>query len=92
MKNTTVSALLALRHRVSDTALLDCLDLAQLVEAPCFVSTADLMKHWACSQSAVSRRLGRLWDADLLDYRPGRGGYRVRHLGPIVTDCDDGTT
>jgi hypothetical protein len=48
------------------------------------------MEHWHCSQPTVSRRLSRLWMADLLDYRPTHGGYRIRQLGPIVTDCDTG--
>jgi DNA-binding MarR family transcriptional regulator len=84
----TPAELLALRHRVPDSVLLDWLDLAQLLEPPCKEKTADLIEHWHCSQSAVSRRLSRLWEADLLDYRPGGGGYRIRHLGPSVTDCD----
>jgi DNA-binding IclR family transcriptional regulator len=68
---------------VPDSVLLDWLDLAQLLQPPCKVKTADLMEHWSCSQSAVSRRLSRLWEADLLDYRPGGGGYRIRCLGPM---------
>jgi hypothetical protein len=86
----TPAELLALRHRVPDSVLLDWLDLAQLVEPPCFAATADLMDHWHCSQPTVSRRLSRLWMADLLDYRPTHAGYRIRQLGPIVTDCDTG--
>ena len=81
----TPADLLALRCRVSDSVLLDWLDLAQILEPPCCVRTADLMEHWSCSQSSVSRRLSRLWEADLLDYRPGGGGYRIRHLGPSDT-------
>jgi hypothetical protein len=84
----TPTDLLSLRHRVPDGVLLDWLDLGQLVDPPCLVRTADLIEHWRCSQSAVSRRLSRLWEADLLDYRPGGGLYRIRHLGPCVTDCD----
>ena len=80
----TAAELLAHRHRVPDATLLDWLDLAQLLEPPCFATTDQLMEHWSCSQATVSRRLGRLWDAELLDYRPSRGGYRIRSLGPIV--------
>jgi len=79
----TPAELLAHRWRVSDSVLLDWLDLGQLVDPPCLVRTADLIEHWRCSQSAVSRRLSRLWEADLLDYRSGRGEYRIRRLGPM---------
>lgn len=78
----TASELLALRHRVPDGVLLDWLDLAQLLKPPCFATTDQLVEHWSCSQGTVSRRLGRLWDAELLDYRPSRGGYRIRSIGP----------
>lgn len=78
----TPAELLAHRWRVSDSVLLDWLDLSQLVDPPCLVRTADLIEHWRCSQSAVSRRLSRLWEAGLLDYRTTRGAYRIRRLGP----------
>jgi DNA-binding MarR family transcriptional regulator len=79
-----LDALLALRCRVSDETLLDCLDLAQLLQPPCVISTAKLREHWQCSQPTVSRRLGRLWDAGLISYRiaGGRGCYTIRSLGP----------
>ncbi len=85
----TPAELLALRHRVPDSVLLDWLDLDQLLQPPCKVTTADLTSRWHCSQSMVSRRLKRLWEAELLDYRTSRGGYRIRSLGPCVTDCND---
>lgn len=77
---------LALRCRVSDETLLDCLDLAQSLEPPCVISTAELRKHWHCSQPTVSRRLARLWETGLLDYRSGggRGCYIVRRVGPAL--------
>jgi len=78
----TPAELLALRWRVSDSTLLDWLDLAEMLNPPCMVATADLVKRWACSQPAVSRRLSRLWEAGLLDYRASRGAYRIRRLGP----------
>jgi hypothetical protein len=83
------AALLALRHKVSAETLLDWADLAQLLEPPCKANTADLQAHWSCCQPTVSRRLLRLWEADLIEYRTSRGGYRIRRLGP-VTNCDTG--
>jgi DNA-binding MarR family transcriptional regulator len=87
----TADALLALRHRVADAVLLDWTDLAQLVEAPGTVRTRVLREHWHCSQATVSRRLRRLWKAELLDYCPGRGAYHIRRLGP-VKDCNNPPT
>lgn len=81
-----LSEALALRWRcagASDAVLLDWLDLARLLpELPCQIGTQALAVHWDCSQPTVSRRLSRLWDANLIDYRPGRGRYRIRRLGP----------
>lgn len=75
--------LLALRHRVHDGVLLDWLDLEQLLpERPCHIETEVLRRHWQCSQATVSRRMGRLWEADLIDFRAGGGLYRIRRLGP----------
>jgi hypothetical protein len=84
----TIDALLALRHRVPDAVLLDCADLARLVEPPCTIPTRVLREHWCCHQSSVSRRLRHLWEAELLDYCAGRGAYHVRRIGPPVTKCD----
>lgn len=81
-----IAQLLPLRARVSDSVLLDWLDLEQLLpERPCHIETDVLCRHWCCSQPTVSRRLSRLWEAGLLDYRNGRGRYRIRRLGPVVT-------
>lgn len=85
MVTPTAAQLLALRHHVPDSALLDWLDLAQLLEPPCVIPTELLMQHWHCTQPNVSRRLGNLWHAGLIDYRAGRGRYTVRRLGPIST-------
>jgi DNA-binding MarR family transcriptional regulator len=78
----TPAELLALRHRVSDSVLLDWLDLAQLLpERPCHIETEVLRRHWCCTQPSVSRRITRLWEAGLLDFRSGGGLYRIRRLG-----------
>ena len=77
----TTEQLLALRNFVPDCVLLDWADLAQLIQPPASIRTDVLREHWVCSQSAVSRRLAALWQAGLIDYRCGRGAYRVRHLG-----------
>ena len=85
----TTDALLALRHRLRDGVLLDWTDLARMVKPPCWLPTRVLMEHWCCSQPQVSRRLRALWDAGLLDYAHGRGRYRIRRIGPPVTNCDN---
>jgi Mn-dependent DtxR family transcriptional regulator len=83
------SELLALRHRVSDSTLLDWAELEQLLPPrPCRMQTAELARLWHCSQPTVSRRLTRLWDAGLLDYRASGGWYRVRRLGPLPQQPD----
>jgi len=79
-----VDTLLSLRHRVPDSVLLDWLDLEQLLPArPCHIETDVLRRHWRCSQPTVSRRIARLWEAGLLDFRSGGGLYRIRRLGPV---------
>ena len=81
-----IPQLLALRARVPDATLLDWLDLEQLLPArPCCVETDLLRQHWHCTQPNVSRRLGRLWTAGLIDYRSGGGRYHIRRLGPSTT-------
>lgn len=79
------SDLLALRSRVPDATLLDWAELdALLPPRPCRIRTDELARIWHCSQPTVSRRMTRLWDAGLLDYRASRGGYRIRRLGPAT--------
>ena len=74
---------LARRAWISDSTLLDLLDLSELLgDLPCTIATDQLVFYWHCSQSTVSRRLSRLWEAELIDYKPGRGRYRIRRLGP----------
>ena len=81
--NPTVADILTLRCRVSDSVLLDWLDLEQLLPArPCSIETEILRRHWCCTQPSVSRRIARLWDAGLIECRSGGGRYRVRRLGP----------
>jgi DNA-binding MarR family transcriptional regulator len=80
----TPAELLALRHRVPDATLLDWLDLEQLLpERPCHIETEVLRRHWCCTQPSVSRRITRLWEAGLLDFRSGGGLYRIRRLGQM---------
>lgn len=81
-----IDQLIALRWRVSDQTLVDCLELAQLLTPPCTVTTAELRKRWSCSQPAVSRRLRALWEADLLDYCTSNRAYKIRRIGPTPND------
>lgn len=74
---------LARRAWVSDSTLLDMLDLSLILEdLPATIATDRLAAHWSCSQSTVSRRLSRLWEAELIDYRNGHGSYHIRRIGP----------
>lgn len=74
---------LARRAWVSDSTLLDMLELSlRLGDLPCTIATARLAALWSCSQSTVSRRLSRLWEAELIDYRNGHGSYHIRRIGP----------
>lgn len=82
----TLEQALALRAFVPDGTLLDWLDLERLLPPrPCFIETEVLRRHWHCTQPTVSRRITRLWEAGLLDYRAGGGLYRIRRLGPAET-------
>lgn len=77
------SDLLALRPHVPDSTLLDWVELEQLLPPrPCRIRTDELRRLWCCSQPTVSRRITRLHDAGLLEYRPSAGWYRIRRLGP----------
>lgn len=80
--SVSAADLVALRHQVSDSTLLDWADLDQWLDPPCRVRTEDLKCYWICSQSVVSRRMKRLWDADLIEYRIGGRAYMVRRIGP----------
>lgn len=83
------SDLLALRNRVADGVLLDWAELEELLPTrPCQVRTDELARLWRCAQPTVSRRITRLWDAGLLDYRASRGSYRIRRLGPLPEQQD----
>jgi hypothetical protein len=83
MPDPSLTDFLALRNRVPDGALLDCMELALLLpELPCHIETDVLRRHWHCSQPTVSRRLCKMWEAGLIDYRAGGGLYRIRRLGP----------
>ena len=75
--------LLKLRNHVSDHLLLDMVELSILLPSlPAKIKTKQLMDFWHCSQPTVSRRLVRLWELELIDYRRGsRGSYVIRRIG-----------
>jgi len=53
-----IEHLLALRHSVEDSTLVDCLQLDQwLPKTPAQIRTAELRRRWHCSQATVSRRM-----------------------------------
>jgi hypothetical protein len=95
------AVLLALRHRVPDGVLLDCLDLQHWLAPfingpePVRVTTKQLMTRWCCSQPAVSRRMNALRRYGLAEIRSrgGRGAWwSVRRIGlPAPIDNDKRT-
>jgi hypothetical protein len=78
----TVADLMARRHRVPDATLLDWAEVVTLADDRGQVHTSRLRELWACCQSSVSRRLGRIAAAGLLQFQAGGGRYRLR---PVST-------
>jgi DeoR/GlpR family transcriptional regulator of sugar metabolism len=74
----TVADLLVRRRLVPDATLLDWAEVAALVDDRGQVRTSHLQELWGCSQSSVSRRLGRIAAAGLLQLQAGGGRYRLR--------------
>jgi len=74
----TVADLLARRHQVPDATLLDWAEVVTLADDRGHVHTSHLQELWVCCQSSVSRRLGRIAAAGLLQFQAGGGRYRVR--------------
>lgn len=88
-----VRSLLARRPYVGDSALLDCLELAEWLSPKLRagivpeVTTAELMSRWHCSQPCVSRRIQALRVHQLLDAtsHPGPGAYwAIYRVGPVL--------
>jgi hypothetical protein len=77
--------LLSLRATVPDGTILDLMHLLEVFPTmPTKIKTAYLQNAWSCNQCTVSRRMTSLWDANLIEYRTGRGEYLVRRLGPVA--------
>ena len=74
----TVADLLARRRLVPDATLLDWAEVVALADDQGQVRTTHLQELWACSQCSVSRRLGRIAAAGLLQFQAGGGRYRLR--------------
>jgi Mn-dependent DtxR family transcriptional regulator len=72
-----IRSLLALRQEHSDHMLMDYLELITLAREPGFVPTKALCELWGCHQSTVSRRIGALAAAELVEITAGGGGYQV---------------
>jgi DNA-binding MarR family transcriptional regulator len=78
-----IRRLLALRHDHPDQLLLDYLDLSTIAREPGFISTRDLRSRWRVSQTAVSRRINALAQADFIDITNGHGGYHIHALSSL---------
>ena len=88
-----VRSLLARRAYVSESTLLDCLELAEWLGLRIAagvvpkITTAEMMTRWQCSQSTVSRRIAALREHQLLEAtdHPGPGAYwAVYRVGPVA--------
>ena len=75
-----IRRLLALRGEHSDHLLMDYLELVTLAREPGFVATKALCERWGCHQSTVSRRIGALAAAELVEITPAHGGYQVHAM------------
>jgi DNA-binding IclR family transcriptional regulator len=82
----TVVDLLARRRLVPDATLLDWAEALALADDQGQVRTTHLQELWACSQSSVSRRLGRIAAAGLLQFRAGGGRYRLQPAPSTTTN------
>lgn len=74
----TAADLLARRRLVPDATLLDWAEVVALADDQGQVRATHLRELWACSQCSVSRRLGRIAAAGLLQFQAGGGRYRLR--------------
>ena len=80
--------LLANRHKLSDGAIVDCLDLALVVSEANGerVPRETLARRWGCmNQPYLSQRMRRLAKAGLVDYEAGvcgDPGYLFLRFGP----------
>ncbi len=84
LTSPTVADLLARRRLVPDATLLDWAEALALADDRGHVHTSHLQELWACSQCSVSRRLGRIAAAGLLQFRAGGGRYRLQPA-PLTT-------
>lgn len=83
-RRSAVVELLALRHRVPDSTLLDAMELADwLPVLPARLSMRQLRAKWQISQPALCRRLQRLVAAGLLDCEKRWGAVLIRRIGPV---------
>ncbi len=73
-----VADILARRRLVPDATLLDWAEALALADDQGQVRTTHLQELWACSQSSVSRRLGRIAAAGLMQFQAGGGRYRLQ--------------
>jgi DNA-binding IscR family transcriptional regulator len=79
--------LLERRYDVPDGVLVDCLAIAQLNPKPSRIYSWQTLLNQlqCCSQSHLSKKLGKLRAAGLVDIEaggPGCPGYVIRRVGP----------
>ena len=82
-----VRTFLALRGRVPDRVLLDCMELKQYLGRTSTVTTAELLDLWNCTQPWACRRMSALQHHKLLDAttRTGPGAHWViKRVGPVA--------
>jgi hypothetical protein len=88
-----VHALLIRRAWVPDSALLDCLELADWLgpriraDLTPLITTAEMQARWSCTQSAASRRVSALIKHGLVEAKlqAGPGAYwEIKRVGPVA--------
>lgn len=79
--NNIPPTLIALRCCVTDTTILDALEIATMVSSvPWRLRRADLRAHWQLSQSALHRRLRRIEQAGLMKFETEHGTVLITGL------------
>ena len=89
MDDRFVASVMAHRRFVSDTTLLDCLELQRLYghRLPVTVSAEELQERWCVGYESASRRMHQLKAKGLCQYDrgvSGKPGYFIWCIGPRV--------
>ena len=86
-----VRTALGLRQALTNTVVLDFLDLADMASKTGTVKMDDLQERWHCKhRSVVTNRMAAVRDAGLIEYDRARGGcYELTRLGLPTADAEE---